>query len=516
MKPRHMLPHDALSPRDAGPAAASGASGEPRAPAPAPAPGRAPPSASGADVPSAAATSSGLTLGWPEQFLFDVDVKCESDDPGPVLPLLGVHGAGLGLQTSNSAAAPLPVLPATGPSDNLSFAEFFLKNGAWRPPAPCTYCQRQRLQCFMLQASDTNPSPVLSCSSCVALLRQCSLAAELPKREPSGFEPAAPAVGQPDGAIEEGQPAKRSKRSGPLSVRKTQVLRDWFTANMGHPYPTGQGKSALADKAGLSRTQVVNWFSNARRRHRPPPPPVDDGTTTPRRLWPLSAPGMTPFERWRHAQPDNGIVLDPAMQEAPDAGSSKTAGSLAAAVPLEPSTSSIATLLALPAHYFSLSSMHSHRALDGGAALSALSGRNINHYLSRGGLRGYPRSPRDENFFCRFCSRAFTRKYDWLRHERSIHIPGAVSWICAAPVAPGQPLVLWRHGQDQPECIFCGRPSPSKEHFLSHEFEACAARAIQDRSFVRKDHMWQHLYKFHGCRKWEGWKPDLSLLWSKP
>lgn len=27
--------------------------------------------------------------------------------------------------------------------------------------------------------------------------------------------------------------------------------------------------------------------------------------------------------------------------------------------------------------------------------------------------------------------------------------------------------------------------------------------------------MWQHLYMFHGCRKWDGWQPDLSLLQHK-
>jgi hypothetical protein len=30
--------------------------------------------------------------------------------------------------------------------------------------------------------------------------------------------------------------------------------------------------------------------------------------------------------------------------------------------------------------------------------------------------------------------------------------------------------------------------------------------------YARKDHLWQHLYKFHGCRKWEGWTLDLVSL----
>lgn len=115
-------------------------------------------------------------------------------------------------------------------------------------------------------------------------------------------------------------------------------------------------------------------------------------------------------------------------------------------------------------------------------------------------------------FQCTFCEQSFKKKYDWVRHERSIHLPGLDSWICALPVTRDQSFLVWRMSEDGPQCLFCGENSPSDEHIQAHEFDTCAERPVSERKFTRKDHLWQHLHKFHGCRKWDGWKPDLSLL----
>lgn len=114
---------------------------------------------------------------------------------------------------------------------------------------------------------------MLSCSSCIALFRQCSLA-ERAKRQACCFETAAPVIGQLHGVTEEGGPESvlllpppppplppsqpTGKRSNSRTVWRTQVLRDWFAANVDHPYPTDGDKTALAERSGLSRTQVIN------------------------------------------------------------------------------------------------------------------------------------------------------------------------------------------------------------------------------------------------------------------
>ncbi|GJN67334.1 homeobox and C2H2 transcription factor [Purpureocillium lilacinum] len=483
-------------------------------------------------------------LDWSDTFLFGTDDDAGSGTMPPFQPALSAFDPidpSLGFQASDFTTVLPPGPGLGGRPEHLGMAEFFLKNGAWRPPEPCTHCRRLRLQCFMLQTTSANPNPVHSCSSCVALFRQCSLA-ERSKRHPSHFETTSPVIGQLHGVNEEDDPSSwtqpiagtiaeapaapmatvSNKRSSSRSVRKTQVLRDWFSANLGHPYPTDDEKSALADQSGLSRTQVINWFTNARRRHRLSTQPMVNnatfraGSPMPRSL--LSS--MTPFERWRHSPPESEPVSESVIQNALDSGVNQ--GELGEGTDnftttiLGSSASDDSMFFAPSAHQYSseasVSSTYSHRSANSDAAHSARSFDDQSQLPWTNPASSRARKSKPRTFVCGYCSRAFSKKYDWLRHERSVHAPGDVSWICAVPLPQGQPFVLWRLGHDQPECIFCGQDSPSEEHIQSHEFEACSKRAVQDRSFSRKDHMWQHLFKFHGCRKWEGWKPDLNLL----
>ncbi|XP_059274934.1 homeobox protein ATH1 [Lycium ferocissimum] len=49
-----------------------------------------------------------------------------------------------------------------------------------------------------------------------------------------------------------------------LPERSVSVLRAWMFQNFLHPYPKDAEKQLLAVKSGLSRSQVSNWFINAR------------------------------------------------------------------------------------------------------------------------------------------------------------------------------------------------------------------------------------------------------------
>lgn len=74
-------------------------------------------------------------------------------------------------------------------------------DGAFRPPVPCSHCRKHRLQCLIIRTTSANPNPVSSCSSCVALFRECSLA-KGEKRLPSGFETFSPVLGHLHGLPE--------------------------------------------------------------------------------------------------------------------------------------------------------------------------------------------------------------------------------------------------------------------------------------------------------------------------
>ncbi|EKJ75370.1 hypothetical protein FPSE_04451 [Fusarium pseudograminearum CS3096] len=437
-------------------------------------------------------------------------------------------------------SAPLPTASGSVQTPLTSIDEFLIKNGASRPPAPCTNCRRSRLQCLILQTTLANPNPDSSCSTCVALFRECSLSGRK-KREPSDFETLEPVIGRLHGVsehgilgvpptVEEGQPSQglsiaelSGKRTNTRSVRKTRVLRNWYLSNLDHPYPSEEEKVDLAQQSGLSRSQVVNWFANSRRRHRL----ASTYSAVPTRGRQGSAPAspmprylrknMSPMDRWKNSPPDQEPASATAIQNALAAQSSDPSsldsdnlggsgpGSSASNDSLWPSTLHDASSN-------SASSCYSFRSRDG-----KLYPRSGNSSVVEGTSTSRPTSTRSRSkkliaFQCTFCRQSFKKRYDWVRHERSIHLPGLDSWVCTLPATPGQSLLVWRMNEEGPQCLFCGSDSPNDEHIQAHEFDTCAERPVSERKFTRKDHLWQHLHKFHGCRRWEGWQPDLSLL----
>ena len=51
-----------------------------------------------------------------------------------------------------------------------------------------------------------------------------------------------------------------------LPDEATRILREWFLAHRENPYPGDAEKRTMMELTGLTRTQVNNWFSYARRR----------------------------------------------------------------------------------------------------------------------------------------------------------------------------------------------------------------------------------------------------------
>ena len=52
----------------------------------------------------------------------------------------------------------------------------------------------------------------------------------------------------------------------PPSLRNSSVLVRWIKEHRNSPYPSKGDKQMLAVQAGMTLTQVSNWFANARRR----------------------------------------------------------------------------------------------------------------------------------------------------------------------------------------------------------------------------------------------------------
>ncbi|KAL4808615.1 hypothetical protein BDV18DRAFT_167658 [Aspergillus unguis] len=406
-------------------------------------------------------------------------------------------------------------------------------DGAYRPSTPCDHCRRHRLHCLILRRTSNNPNPVPSCSSCVGLFRPCSFGRG-DKRQPSGFETLSPVLGHLHGVIEEGNegedgsgagaevPRKPDLKGNKQFVRKgARVLKDWFYRNEEHPYPSEEDKTRLAQETGFSRQRISTWFANARRRYKqqreekPSTRVYRAGSPMPMPISTNDATFMTPMERWQASPPDEEPVPEAVIRKAIASSlSSNMSGHMDTPSTDLSSTGEGSSLAS------SLSSFGIPASDASDSSSSAWSFRSEEGFRSRpyrrpsGARRGRKRVTEDGNYHCTFCTSSFRKKHDWSRHEKSVHLPLDV-WICTP-----NPHELEGMNIPLSECRFCEQQQPTHEHWESHDFLECASKPLPERSFSRKDYLWQHLRKFHGCTKYpipnlDSWRSSQNEIQSR-
>lgn len=415
-------------------------------------------------------------------------------DPGPSLPSVNVEPS---LQQPNF----------TNVSQWL--------DGAYRPPVPCTHCRRHRLQCLIIRTTSANPNPRTSCSSCVALFRECSLA-KGEKRHPSGFETLSPVLGHLHGVpedetataneIEIGDERKEPKQF----VRKgARVLREWFYNNQEYPYPTDTQKNELSLETGFSQKRISTWFANARRRQKQKIQSSGVSSTSRTRagspMVKSTLASLTPMERWQASPPEDEPVPETAIQNAISSDSIDLDSCF------DPFQFDLSGM-----DFFDFGESSSHLAssvssIGSKASETSDSGSSAWSYHSSGEtglssqlpkeskpkrIRGRQRTTGDYHYQCTFCAQSFKKKHDWSRHEKSVHLT-LESWICT----PDLSNVEQSFDLQSSECAFCDVLFPTPAHWDEHDFNVCVDKPIKERSFSRKDYLWQHLRKFHGCTK---------------
>lgn len=109
---------------------------------------------------------------------------------------------------------------------------------------------------------------------------------------------------------------------------------------------------------------------------------------------------------------------------------------------------------------------------------------------TQSGGRNKKQTKTDNNrpFSCTFCCDRFKSKYDWVRHEKSLHL-NLENWLCA----PFGGAVLLP-STNRMHCAYCNMLDPTAEHLGQHHHQECES---QSRVFRRKDHLVQHLRRFH-------------------
>ncbi|KAJ5666038.1 uncharacterized protein N7477_008486 [Penicillium maclennaniae] len=114
--------------------------------------------------------------------------------------------------------------------------------------------------------------------------------------------------------------------------------------------------------------------------------------------------------------------------------------------------------------------------------------RNQHRIRKLGNKRTATKDATNRPFCCTFCCDKFKSKYDWVRHEKSLHLNLEV-WVCAPHGgSPISPLTGRQH------CVFCYCLEPSLEHLDEHKYDSCSRTR---RTFRRKDHLVQHLRLAH-------------------
>ncbi|OBS19125.1 hypothetical protein FPOA_10848 [Fusarium poae] len=300
-----------------------------------------------------------------------------------------------------------------------------------------------------------------------------------------------------------------------FTLEALRSLKEWFSTHADNPYPTEGEKTILEYQTGLNRTQITNWLANARRRrtiadgrangNNPVPEgytPTRSGTPIPRRGLPLT--DLNPLQRWENSPPEN----EPATVS--DIARAMASEELSKSRGRRGTFSSDEKIPRRRRHRSTTSSLGTSRSgsADSRSSKGSISGIS-SHSRGRSILRPHKLNSLTKarhQYQCTFCTETFRRKYDWQRHENSLHLP-LERWECSPN---GSTAMNTDNGQIV--CLFCGQEDPDENHLAQHNPSAC-----QERAFSRKDHLKQHLRLVHNAalidlttKLWKTTQPDIT------
>lgn len=328
-------------------------------------------------------------------------------------------------------------------------------------------------------------------------------------------------------------PSKSGIRFNREAVR---VLKHWLSTHSSHPYPDEGERRRLQEQTGLNRTQIANWLANARRRGKIPAAqttsrpqsssasPID---IPPRPATPavhIGSSHRNPLERWVDSPPENEPASAIAIARAVASNSNRSPRA-------ERSQNPDVTRDGSEKSFCNTSSTRSVDASCSSGASLASATSHVSHG-SHGPFRvfGNPRSRRRKRvqkqsngktslsnpwktFQCTFCTETFSARYDWQRHEHTLHLP-LERWVCA----PDGPRSL-KPDTGTVCCVFCGQEDPDDAHVRGHNYATCQDRSVHWRTFNRKDHLNQHLRLVHNAKftTWpmKGWKVAMPEIQSR-
>jgi hypothetical protein len=281
----------------------------------------------------------------------------------------------------------------------------------------------------------------------------------------------------------EGNDQKRRRRMPPQA---RHLLTEWFERHKDDPYVPKEEVQQLATDTGLSIRQVQTFFANARARKLPQPATECQGVDIP---GPSNQQG--PMERFLSSSPEDEGISEDAVR----AAASK------ADRPIKPARSRKGRAPSVRSSSQSSTSNSSAGSMDSLDSRGSRKGRKRQREPSKNVAKTIFRKPSSPSrkYQCTFCAVDFEQKYDWKRHEESVHFPQK-EWVCM----PNGPV-------EGSQCVFCGLENVDDEHLRSHKSIACSEAPRELRTFQRKDKLVQHIKQVHGCQP-----PTVVKSWCRP
>lgn len=311
-----------------------------------------------------------------------------------------------------------------------------------------------------------------------------------------------------------------------------RILENWLSEHCQSPYPTRSDQDWLKAKTGLKRSQIANWFANARKRGK-----VQSSLSS------RSQPKETfqslhvfsqiaklhPFERWLNIGPEHeaAALLDiaAAVKRANDISNERLETISGTRRYRRGSSTnwqyfhkgSSVSSMEIRSYAANIKSVHSDEWKNEGEPSAALTKaahrRRRPATQTRGGAMEETSRTMSRKFQCTFCIECFKTKHDWQRHEKSRHIP-LETWTCSPRGSVNVDPIT-----NEITCVFCGINDPDPEHIKAHGYTRCISRPASERIFSRKDHLRQHLRLMHGdcalIASIESWRNSLNVIRSR-
>jgi hypothetical protein len=324
--------------------------------------------------------------------------------------------------------------------------------------------------------------------------------------------------------------AKRKGPQGRIPFESRQILEDEFATNA---YPCSWEIDIIAHQANLDVKKVRNWFNNTRARKKNGGEYCFVQQPYQSRLHPLDAEVVQPeapdavgrsldskslkdslealdLQLDEEVQPPQplAVYLAQSYQEEaiqyPDIQAALESGSLNGSHEYDDDWSntrrertgsvinSIASSEGTSPTTYTVSSSGSHSNISSfgrdrrrGRRRMAWKESPYNNRPKFNGVNSAGEPQKDLPFFCTFCARAFKTRYEWIRHEDSVHAL-RTTWICCDTKTASIET-----------CPFCGQMYPDDAHMAGHKYHQCWSKPESQRTFYRRDHFVQHLHHVH-------------------